>query len=256
MTRKIIVNADDLGLSKRVNDAIFQAFAQGLISSATIMANMPAFKEAARLVRQFKLQRKIGLHLNLTSGKPLTDDIASCLRFCDECGCWLPRRRIFRLSEKEILMLEAEIDAQIMACKREGIEPTHIDSHHHMHVEFGITSSVIRMANRHGIGSIRLAFNCGQGREGASAAYHLLVRTVRFIQNTRLRYHRMAHTDYFGNASDTVGILKLTTADVEVMVHPMLDDCGQLIDSNGEALMSRIAALCIPEVEMCSYYGL
>ena len=128
MTRKIIVNADDLGLSKRVNDAIFQAFAQGLISSATIMANMPAFKEAARLVRQFRLQRKIGLHLNLTSGKPLTDDIASCLRFCDECGCWLPRRRIFRLSEKEILMLEAEIDAQIMACKREGIEPTHMAS--------------------------------------------------------------------------------------------------------------------------------
>jgi predicted glycoside hydrolase/deacetylase ChbG (UPF0249 family) len=254
--RNIIVNADDFGLSRQVNEAILQAFKKGLISSATIMANMPAFEEAAQLARQNHLQRRIGLHLNFTSGKPLTADIAECPRFCDAGGCWLPRRRVLRLSDKEQFMLEAEIEAQIVACEREGITPRHLDSHHHMHCEFGIAPAVIHMAKRHDIRSIRLALNCGPGREGTSAAHHVLARAYRLVQNTRLRFHGLAKTDYFGDAFDTAHILRTTTADVEVMVHPRLDACGRLIDSDGEALESRIAALRIPAADKCSYYAL
>jgi hypothetical protein len=250
------VNADDFGLSRQVNEAILKAFEKGLISSATIMTNMPAFEEASQLARQNNLQRRIGLHLNFTEGKPLTAEIATCPRFCDTDGFWLPRRKVFTLSDKEKLVLEAEIAAQIMACGREGITPTHLDSHHYMHCEFGIAPAVIRMAKHLGIGGIRLAPNCGTGRAGATWAHRMLARAYWHAQNTRLRLNGLARTEYFGDARDTAHILQTTTADVEVMVHPMLDDCGRLVDFNGEDLASRITALSIPADEMCSYYGL
>jgi len=126
-----------------------------------------------------------------------------------------------------------EIAAQVLACERQGITPTHFDSHHHMHTEWGIAPVVIRTAKRHGISSIRLALNCGPGRDGASTTHRMLARTYRQAQNTRLRFHGLAKTEYFGDALDTAHILQTTTADVEVMVHPMFDDCGRLVDLDG-----------------------
>jgi hypothetical protein len=95
----------------------------------------------------------------------------------------------------------------------------------------------------------------------------LLARTYRGAYNTRLRLSGLAKTDYFGHALDTADILLATTADVEVMVHPQFDDRGRLIDAMWEdgggpggshevELESRLAGLCIPAREMCSYYGL
>jgi len=98
--RNIVVNADDFGASRQTNEAILQAFEKGLISSATIMANMPAFEEACQLVHQHHLQRRIGLHLNLTSGKPLTAGIADYPRFCDAGGCWRPRRQVLSVNKE------------------------------------------------------------------------------------------------------------------------------------------------------------
>ena len=83
--------------------------------------------------------------------------IADCPRFCDAGGCWRPRRRVLRVTRKESFALDAEIGAQLLACERQGITPTHLDSHHHMHTEWGIAPTVIRAAKRHGIGAIRLA---------------------------------------------------------------------------------------------------
>jgi predicted glycoside hydrolase/deacetylase ChbG (UPF0249 family) len=258
------VNGDDFGLSTETNAAVVEAFEKGLISSATIMANMPGFEEAARLAREKHLRGRIGLHLNLTSGRPLTSSMAECPRFCDAGGCWRPRWRVLGLSGKEQLLLEAEIGAQIRACEREGITLTHVDSHHHMHAEWGIGPTVIRAVRRHGIGGVRLALNCGRGRRGASAAHRLLGRTYRAAYNMRLRLSGLAKTHYFGHALDTADILRTTTADVEVMVHPQFDERGQLIDavweddgqpggSRGVELASQLAGLCIAAREMCSY---
>jgi predicted glycoside hydrolase/deacetylase ChbG (UPF0249 family) len=69
--RKTIVNADDFGMSAEVNRAIVEAFENNVISSTTLMANMPGFDEACELARRHRLVIKIGLHLNLTSGFPI-----------------------------------------------------------------------------------------------------------------------------------------------------------------------------------------
>jgi len=87
---------------------------------------------------------------------------------------------------------------------------------------------------------------------GVIEAFH----AYRHVRNAYLRFQGLARTEYFGNARDTAHILQTTTADVEVMVHPRLDDYGRLVDLDGQDLESQITALRIPAAEMCSYYGL
>jgi chitin disaccharide deacetylase len=252
--RHIVVNADDFGTSHRINRAILIAFEKGFISSATIMANMPAFEEACQIVRNNDLQHRIGLHLNFTIGRPLTAQIAECRRFCDADGGWRPKRMVLGVSREEAQALETEIAAQVSACERNGITPTHWDSHQHMHTEFGIAPVVIRMAKRFGVGALRPGQNCGPGREGASTYHRVLANAYRSVYNARLRFHGLCRTEYFGDARDTRDIIRTTRADTEVMVHPNLDQCDRLVDIDGEDLKSRIDALRIPAEEMCSYY--
>jgi predicted glycoside hydrolase/deacetylase ChbG (UPF0249 family) len=252
--RHVVVNADDFGMSVNINRAILEAFQKGLISSATMIVKMPAFEDACQLIRRHGLQRRVGLHLNFTDGTPLTSAIAAYPRFCDASGFWLPRRKILRLTRKEALALEAEIAAQVQACQQNGFTPTHWDSHHHMHAEPGIVPVVIRMAKRLGVKAIRLGINCGAGREGASAFHRALASAYRSMYNSRLKFHGLARTKYFGDARDTRDILRNTRADAEVMVHPMFDGSGRLVDSDGEDLKSRIDALCVQAAEMSSYY--
>ena len=82
----IIVNADDFGMSRSVNAAITEAFKKGLIDRTTLMANMPFAAEAMEIARREGFDGKVGIHLNLTSGKPLTEDVASDRVMCDDSG--------------------------------------------------------------------------------------------------------------------------------------------------------------------------
>jgi chitin disaccharide deacetylase len=277
--RRVVVNADDFGASHDTNRAVLQAFEKGLISSATIMANMPGFEEACQLARERHLLSRIGLHLNLTEGKPLTGSIAAFPRFCDAGGNWRQRRRVLHLSAEEVRLWEAEIEAQILACRGEGLIPTHLDSHHHMHTQFGLSGPVMRAAQQHGINAVRLAPNCrrvaaaivGISRRGVcrirrirgsqpdsepmAAGSRMLARASRYAHNMRLRFHGLAKTAYFGDVFEAAAILQMTAADVEVMVHPRLDH-GILVDLNGQLLESLVAPLRIPQQEMRSYHEL
>ena len=254
--RKIVINADDFGFSGPVNRAIVQAFERGLISSTTLMVNMPGFEEACELAHRHDLQGKIGLHLNLTAGRPLTSAIASSMRFCDAEGCWRPRQRVLKLNHEEDRALETEIAAQIDACQRRGITPTHLDSHHHMHTEWGVSTVVIRVARLYKIPGIRLAINCGEGRRGISKLHHNFARCYWLLHNARLRSYGLARTRYFGGVADVGRVVEKTSADIEVMVHPSLNSQGQLVDSDGHDLESHIRALGLPAKVLESYAGL
>jgi len=248
------VNADDFGISPRTNQAILQAFLEGLISSATIMANMQGFDDACRLVHEYGLRRRIGLHLNFTDGSPLSSEIADCPAWCDGYGGWRRQRAVLKLSTEEARLLETEIAAQVMACERRGITPTHWDSHHHMHTQVAIAPIVIRAAKSFGVQALRLGPNCGPGRAGASNIHRVAARVHRSLYNARLRFHGLAKTEYFGDADDTREVIRTSSADTEVMVHPSFDMHGRLIDLDGQDLRTRIEDLSIPVGQMCSYY--
>jgi chitin disaccharide deacetylase len=215
--RKIIVNADDFGMSAEANRAIVEAFEGNLISSTTLMTNMPGFDDACDLAHHYRLLGKIGLHLNLTEGYPLSERIRRCSRFCDEKGTFLKRRTKLWMSEEEISAVELEAEAQVEACLDKGITPTHLDSHHHVHTEWPIGAVVIKVARKYEIAAIRLARNCGPG-------ISLCHRLYKWAYNNRLRRHGLAKTVYFGSVTDVQEILETAPGDVEVMVHLTSED--------------------------------
>jgi predicted glycoside hydrolase/deacetylase ChbG (UPF0249 family) len=218
-SRKIIVNADDFGMNAETNRAIVEAFENNVISSATLMTNMPGFDEACELAHRHRLLGKIGLHLNLTSGYPLSSPIRRCPRFCDNVGMFRARQTRFRLSKEERLAVETEIASQIKACLDRGLCPTHLDSHHHVHTEWAIGAAAITIARQYRIKAIRLSRNCGPGID-------LVHKLYKIAYNSRLRVYGLAKTRYFGTSEDVREILVTASGDVEVMVHFASDDHG------------------------------
>lgn len=238
--RKIIINADDFGMSAEANKAIIEAFEKNVISSTTVMANMPGFHEACELAHRHRLIGKVGVHLNLTSGYPLSDSIRECAQFCDRRGMFRPRQTMLFLSKEESMAATSEIEAQINACVDEGLCPTHIDSHHHIHTEWPIGKIVIAVARRHDIKAIRLSRNCGSGISIAHRLY-------KWGYNTRLKAYGLAKTQYFGSACDVQEILTEAFDAIEVMVH-LTSECAEahtdFRDQNGierSILMYKLA---------------
>jgi predicted glycoside hydrolase/deacetylase ChbG (UPF0249 family) len=105
-----IVNADDFGAGNGINRGVIKAHTQGIITSASLMVNMPASEEAVRLSRELP-NLSIGLHVNFTNERrpPIVD-----LENADKC--------------------RAELEHQLDRFQElTGRLPTHIDSHHNVH---------------------------------------------------------------------------------------------------------------------------
>lgn len=172
----VIVNADDFGLSTAENQVIVAAFESGLISSATAMANMPAFAEACALARERGFADAIGLHFNLTYGAPLSTAILGQPLFCDGAGQFdlnLPRHAL-RLPEAAATAVRSELQAQWDACLAQGIRPSHIDSHQHVHNLWPVAEIVARFAGEQGV-PVRLARNLGRNIGPAKRIFKLLL---------------------------------------------------------------------------------
>ena len=225
----MIVNADDFGAEHGVNRAILQAFQEGLVSSTTLMANMPGFEEACELVHAHGLHSHVGVHLVLTEGLPLTEPIRTCARFCDESGRffhWSLTSRALWLDGRERAAVAEELRAQVLRCRRAGVPVTHLDSHHQTHTHPGIGGLVIALAREARVPSVRIAENC---RAGMTWKQWARTRSV----NLRLRVAGLARTRYFGTIEDYVAAMTGPVAperlsDFEVMTHPVFDRDGAL----------------------------
>ncbi|GAA3403193.1 carbohydrate deacetylase [Paenibacillus hodogayensis] len=141
MTRYVIVNADDFGLSDRVNEAIRIAHTRGLVSSTSLLPNMPGFLHAVALARKIPTLG-VGLHVNLTIGKALSpkETVASLV---NPDGTFSDRRREWREDE-----IERELGLQYGKLTSAGLLPTHLDSHHHIHLEVPAVHSAMRKLGR------------------------------------------------------------------------------------------------------------
>jgi hypothetical protein len=162
MSRVLIINGDDLGLTRAVSEGIFQAHENGLLTSASLMVNQPATEFAVQKLARYP-NLGVGIHLNLSQGRPvLRPQEVSSLVGSD--GRFLAPNEIqarlmtWSVSRKEI---EAEYCAQIRRARAMGVDPTHADSHHHMHLFFAAVA-----------GSARAVSGSGPGQRGSA------VRTV------------------------------------------------------------------------------
>lgn len=127
---KLIINSDDFGYGKSINYAIIDTHQEGILTSATLMTNTPGFEHAVKLSKE-NPDLGVGVHLVLTFLKPLRDDVPSLV---DENGnFYRPDAYRSGLAIVDSDELYKEWDTQIQKALDAGIEPTHLDSHHHAH---------------------------------------------------------------------------------------------------------------------------
>ena len=147
MENLLIVNADDFGLSKGQNYGIIEACRRGVVTSTTALINGEAVEHAAQLSRELP-ELGVGMHFVLTLGLPLSP--MPGLTRDGQLGKW-----IWEMAEQDALPLDEiarELDCQFNRFVDVfGREPTHIDSHHHVHMIPEIFPLVAEFAQRKGV---------------------------------------------------------------------------------------------------------
>jgi predicted glycoside hydrolase/deacetylase ChbG (UPF0249 family) len=124
---RLIVNADDFGITKAVTLGIIDAHKEGVITSTTMMCNMPNAEYGAELAKDCP-ELGVGIHFVLTAGFPLAEGVNSLI---DETGRFHNIEKIKELATSEDI--RKEFRCQMDKFISFGIRPTHIDSHHHVH---------------------------------------------------------------------------------------------------------------------------
>lgn len=156
LMKKLIVNADDFGLTEGTNRAIVDGHLNGVITSATLMANGSAFDDAVARAKGLS-EMGVGVHLNLTDGQPVSprDAIPSLLDGEGFGGSpvWLARG-VFTGSVKAA-DIETELRSQIEKVAAAGIKITHLDCHKHVQMLPAIFRIVVRLAQHFNIRSLR-----------------------------------------------------------------------------------------------------
>ena len=227
---RIIINADDLGKSVDVNNAIAECFAERFITSTTLMVNMDCADDAVVMAQRYGWHERVGLHLNLTSGVPLTKGIMRYKRFCREDGSFNASfaKNLYarmHLSKNEIQAVREEAEAQIRKYISYGLPDKHLDSHHYVHTDASIWKAVEPLITSYGIRSVRLTRNLYRNMSFAKEFYK-----VRY--NRKLKALPINTTDYFGSFKDFMECREQIKDGslVEIMVHPLYDDEGRLVD--------------------------
>lgn len=157
--RRLIVNADDFGLTSGVNRAIIEANARGIVTSSTLMANGQAFEDAVSRARG-ATKLSIGCHIVLIDGEPVLEpneipSITEASRFRDGLKGFATRALTGQMKATEIV---AEAKAQIRKIQAAGIPVSHVDSHKHTHLFPQILRPVLQAANECGVRAIRNPF--------------------------------------------------------------------------------------------------
>jgi chitin disaccharide deacetylase len=160
--RRLIVNADDFGLTEGVNRAIVEAHGQGIVTSATLMANGPAFEGAIQRAKSTALC--VGCHVVLVDGLPvlggrktptLSDNTAPDGRFHEGLSSFALRALSDCIDPDEI---EAEATAQIRKLQAAGIPVSHFDTHKHTHIFPAALRPLLRAARACGVAAVRNPF--------------------------------------------------------------------------------------------------
>jgi hypothetical protein len=250
---RIIINSDDFGMNETINDATISAFKSNLISSTTTLVNYPdgLIDAHLKLVNNKIQMNSIGIHLNLTTGKPLTESISKNPRFCEN-GFFHSKIRskpLLFLDKKSRIDVRTEIEAQIqLFIEVMGCNPSHIDGHHHIHTEFAVFRIVLLLAKKYNILCMRKSRNIGITR--VSFAKKIYKSILNNIINWNFK-----STNYFGSLTDLEGKILDPTKTYEIMVHAIYKDgiSDVILDDDGMPLKEKIVKYLPEDLLFFSY---
>lgn len=194
---RLIVNADDFGMSRGITDAIIIAHRYGILTSTSLMANMPAAEYALSRAIAFP-SLAVGIHLNICQGRPILPAREVPTLIGPDGNFHSAREMVRRLwtwraAPAEV---ESEFRAQIRWATKRGIVLSHADSHHHMHIYPAAARAFARALETEGICCMR-ACRCVEwpkrnvvgGPYGGGAVRRLLVQTYRRLLQRAIFRH-------------------------------------------------------------------
>jgi predicted glycoside hydrolase/deacetylase ChbG (UPF0249 family) len=244
MPARLILNADDFGLTPGVNRAIGELNEAGVLTSATLMAGGAAFDDAVTTAHSHP-ELGVGCHIVLTDGVPVSppESIPSLIgpdgkSFRPALVDFLRALFLGRIREEDIAR---EARAQVQKLQRAGVTVTHLDSHKHTHLFPSVCRPLLQVAERTGIGAIRnpfepswsLALNHGSASRRLAIRMMGLLRS-RFQAHPQIRDGRVRTTNGTVAISATGELTATTLADIlraapssgtyELCCHPGYND--------------------------------
>lgn len=227
---KTTVNADDFGWSESCTNAILQAFDKGLISTTTMILCGSYCDEAYEMLKDSDLKNFIGIHFDLTEGKPLTEGIKRDPFFCGDDGLFhMHINRYKNLTAEQKKHAYEELSAQAERYSKYGLKIHHADSHHHIHTAPNLFPVFRQVWKEYEVQKVRISRN--------TDSIPFLKQAAKFAFNSRLKRSGMNYSDYFGSPGESFSFKNKSNKDVtvELMVHPDLTLDGVLVDRDGEA---------------------
>jgi predicted glycoside hydrolase/deacetylase ChbG (UPF0249 family) len=229
--KRVILNADDFGLVQGVNKGIIQAHREGVLSSASLMANAPGFENAVDLAAQNR-GLGVGVHLNILRGRPLSES-RHVKSLVTKEGNFCPS--VFRLYWKlksgriDLGEIEKELRMQIERVMDASIVPSHLDSEKHSHMIDPLFTLTLKLAKDYGIAKMRFIREFCLTPKLMQIGKALFISLSGSARKRRLEAEGIKSTDHFcgicasGRMSaerlqKTLSCLK--DGVTEIMVHP------------------------------------
>ena len=230
---RLIINADDFGLTAGVNRAILELHAAGVLTSTTLMARAGATVEAQERAQGARTLG-VGCHVVLVDGAPTLQaaEIPTLVErgtdlFRDSLVAFLARLLTGRISAAEI---EAEAHAQIEALQSRGLKLTHVDTHKHTHMFPAVLRPVLRAARKAGIRAVRNPFEPAWAVRATAGASWARAAEVNVLRRMQDRCRQIIAEEGFVTTNGTIAVVGTGIFNAE-MVRSLL---GQLPEGTWE----------------------
>lgn len=205
---RLIINADDFGLTSGVNKAVLELNEAGALTSATLMANGAAFREAVHAAF-VQTSLDIGCHIVLVDGKPILPhasipSLATGAGFRPTLSAFLSDLQRGRILPSHI---EAEATAQIQQIQSAGLTVSHVDTHKHTHMFRRVLAPVLKAARQCGVASIRNPFEPAWSVRATKAKDLKRRIQVMLLRTQRGRFLRAVRRSGMATTNGAIGVL-------------------------------------------------
>ena len=264
MSKQLIVNGDDYGRTEGVTRGIIRAHREGIVTSTSVMMNMPRVEEALKLAGDYP-NLGAGVHLVFTAWRPLLPP-AEVPSLVDGNGHFHSQEAILSKPDRiDTDELKAELRTQIERFRASGREPDHLDCHHFVHIYPPFFAVYVELAEEYGL-PLRLPFPPEEKWDEAAASVSIaqglppdLLREIARQDLSLVQARGIPHPDrfvqsFYGEAlalENLLGILEgLPEGISELMTHPALPDEKLLTESTYAKEREReLELLCHPRVK-------
>jgi len=217
--RRLIVNADDFGLTQGVNQAVIELRRANALSSATLMATSSQCVQAVSFAGQLP-SLGVGCHVVLVDGTPAlpASEIPTLIdNSAPEKGLFRAKLSTFvadllrgRISDSEI---EAEANAQIKKLLKAGIRVTHVDTHKHTHIFPRVLRPLLRATLACGVKAIRNPFEPNWSLNATASAGHVRKMQVRLLRSQSAAFTQEVNRAGLLTTDGAIGVLATGTLD-------------------------------------------